>query len=167
MIEVAPTSSALTALTSAVKIAKSIIVSRDTAMVKEKTSELMSKILEAQQFAYESQSNQSRLSEEINLLKKEILAIKNWGEEKEKYFLQKINGVFVYSLKDEFINASTVFHQICVNCFENQKNLSFNVNTGILLTNHCQRAIFLFAITARLDSQLLQALKKMLTTLLH
>lgn len=94
---------------------------KDTSAIQAATSELMSKVLETQQIAYEEQMIKQNLINNICTLKEKILNFENWEVEKTKYFLDSIGGAFVYSLRDEPINEGVEFHQICTNCYEEQR----------------------------------------------
>jgi len=151
MIEAATIFTALKAIG---EIAKSFVGIRDAAMIGAKTSELMSKILEVQTFAFEEQLVKKSLSEQIGALEKEILNFKNWEAEKTKYYLRSIGlGAVVYALKDEPMNEGEPFHQICAHCYEKQCKsiLQFeSVNNAIdcrphvyynLVCNNCKSKI--------------------------
>lgn len=109
----------ITAFNGIVEIAKSLKGIRDSAIFDSKVSELMGKILEVNNIAFQEQISKQALSEKVGTLEKEILDFKNWEAEKIKYYLHNIGiGTFVYALKDESMNEGETFHQICATCYE-------------------------------------------------
>lgn len=76
--------------------------------------ELQEKILAAQEA-------QSALVQQVRDLEKEVVSLKEWDAEKQKYELTEVSsGAFAYMLKPEACGSEPP-HWLCTTCYENHK----------------------------------------------
>ena len=98
------------------------------AEVAQKTIELNQIIASVQNDLFDAQSTYSAAISRIDELEKELMQIKNWAAEKQRYQLHELApGSFVYRLKEEMTHGEPV-HDICTQCYENgiKSILQFN-----------------------------------------
>lgn len=82
---------------------------------------LQSLILEAQQGLFAAQQAEAANAEKVALLEKEIMRLKDWSAEKERYELKKYNpGSFAYTPKRGMENGQPS-HRLCSHCYEQGK----------------------------------------------
>ena len=82
-------------------------------------SEVSAKLMAANTVASIAQEKQAALSTEINILEQEIMRLKNWEAERNKYKRREISrGVFAY-VESEFVGNMESAHKFCCTCFEN------------------------------------------------
>jgi hypothetical protein len=91
--------------------------------------ELQSLILEAQQGLFSAQEAQSASAHRIAQLEQEIMQLKDWSAEAQRYQLVNIHlGAVAYMPKPGMENGEPA-HWLCANCF-NQRRKSFLVFKG-------------------------------------
>ncbi len=116
---------AIMSLTSSLKaagdIANSMLKLRDAAAFQQKAIELNGEILNAQNSALAANAAQAALIEEKRALEKQIVEMKDWARQKERYGLKEIvRGVFAYELKAG-VEPPEPTHYVCTNCYEQGK----------------------------------------------
>ena len=81
-------------------------------------SEVNTKLMQANAVALSSQEKQSSLAAKIKELEQEVMSLKNWESEKQKYELKEIaRGVFARTDKN-FVGTLQSAHKFCATCFE-------------------------------------------------
>lgn len=84
-------------------------------------SEVYAKLITAQSVAMASQEKQSTLTQRITELEKEIMQLKDWNREAERYQLTELtSGVFAYMVKSGMENGEPS-HYLCANCFSQRE----------------------------------------------
>jgi translation initiation factor 2B subunit (eIF-2B alpha/beta/delta family) len=84
-------------------------------------SEVNAKLMEAQSAALLVQKNQFSLTNRISDLEKEIMDLKNWEREAQRYELSEIaSGVFAYKLKPG-MQPPEPTHMLCANCYSKRQ----------------------------------------------
>ena len=117
MIEYLP--QALSSLSTALNIGKSLAKNRDSAKFQETFMQFNSAIIDAQSKIISSQNEQSALATQIDKLEKECMRLKNWEAEMERYARKEIApGVFAY-IEKSFVGQLQNAHKYCCNCFDN------------------------------------------------
>jgi hypothetical protein len=115
---------ALTSLKAAGDIAKAMMDLRDASAFQGKAIELQRQILSAQESALAANAAQTTLVDRIRDLEQEIVHLKDWEGEKQRYHLQAIDrGAFAYLLKPGMEEGEPP-HWLCANCF-NRRQKSF------------------------------------------
>lgn len=121
MVDIAAISGAMTALNSAMDIAKSIKSAADAAKINSLVIDLQSTIMQAQGEAMKAQQAQSTQVDQIRKLEEEVARLKAWDAEKEDYELKEVwRGAFAYMLKPD-MRGSKPPHWLCQHCYENGK----------------------------------------------
>jgi len=116
MLEYLP--QAITSLSAAGNIAKTLIGIRDENLLNSKVIELQRCIIEAQSQVLSGQSEQAASAKKIEALEAEITRLKDWSSEREKYVLTQIGfSAFAYVPKD-FTGKFWDAVKLCSNCFE-------------------------------------------------
>ena len=111
-------SQALSSLSTALTIGKSLIVTRDSAKPQEAIIQFNINIIDAQSKIMASQDEQTALTIKIGELEKECMRLKNWETERKKYSRKEISpGVFAY-MENNFIGNFQNAHKYCCNCFD-------------------------------------------------
>lgn len=143
MVDMAAIGALSSALRSATDIAKAFIGLRDEALIQAKVIELQSAILSAQQSAFETQTTQSALLNEIAVLKERLAEVEGWSTERQRYALtQPSHGLFVYRLKAEAKGTEPI-HDLCVRCFNDGKKAILQSQGNHLFTCHsCSSRFF-------------------------
>ncbi|HEZ3759431.1 TPA: hypothetical protein WID98_000474 [Neisseria meningitidis] len=111
------------------------------AEVAQKTIELNQIIAGIQTDLFEAQSSYTAAISRIDELEKELVAVKNWSTEKQRYQLYELApGSFVYRLKTEMANSEPI-HDICPQCYEQgvKSILQFNGYEGAFHKYPCSR----------------------------
>lgn len=99
-------------------IAKSLLDIKKATDVGAKVVELQSAILAAQSSALAANAAQFSMVEEIRALKEEVVRVKAWESQKERYVLHSPwSGSFVYAVKESMKGADSP-HWICTACYE-------------------------------------------------
>ena len=84
-------------------------------------SEVNSKLMEAQSAALLAQEKQSSFANRISELEKEIMDLKNWERDTQRYELSEIaSGIFAYKLKPG-MQPPEPTHMLCANCYSNHQ----------------------------------------------
>lgn len=113
--------SAIAGLKTASDIAKGILDLKITTEVGGKVAELQNVILTAQESAFAANAAQSEMAEEIRALKDEMVRIKAWEAQKNRYQMESPwAGAVVYALKDS-MKGTEPHHWICAQCYEDGK----------------------------------------------
>lgn len=146
MIEYLP--QALSSLSTALNIGKSLIEIRDSTKFQEAFIKFNNAIIDAQSKIISSQEHQSFLTTKIDELEKECMRLKNWESEREKYTRKEIAvGVFAY-IENNFIGDLQSAHKYCCNCFDNYKKSTLQQfetkgqRIGLSCHNKCPDLIF-------------------------
>lgn len=109
---------AVSGLNTAGQIAKGFLQLHNLSEVQGKVIELQSVIMGAQGSALAAQSEQSALIERIRELEQELVRVKAWEAQKQRYkLLAPWRGAVVYGLK-ESMAAGEQAHWICTHCYE-------------------------------------------------
>ena len=81
-------------------------------------SELTNSLIAAQGLTLQFQAENATLITEKGTLEKEIVDLKAWGAEAQRYELQEVAaGVFVYAVKETERRAEPI-HWICSHCYQ-------------------------------------------------
>ena len=111
-------------LKAAFDITKGLNAANTQAGINEVKIALQEHILNAQQALAAANEQQSAVAERIRNLEQEIMRLKDWSAEKERYHLQDIyRGAMAYVPKPGMENGEPP-HWLCANCF-NQGRKSF------------------------------------------
>lgn len=140
---------AITSLSAATSIAKTIIGLRDENLLNAKLIELQQCIIDAQQKILSGQTEQSAAVKKMESLEAEIARLKDWTSERQNYDLKQIgHSVFVYIPRD-FTGRYHDAQKFCVNCFaKGIKSLLQNVvrptgrNVHLICQNGCAELTF-------------------------
>jgi hypothetical protein len=125
----------VSALKTALDIAKTLKTLDDAVRRNSAVMELQEKILNAQEA-------QAALVERESELKKRVAELEHWEGEKERYELKEIHvGVLAYVLKPAMANSEPP-HKICANCYQNARKSILQSNGGsaieILFCHGCK-----------------------------
>jgi hypothetical protein len=110
--------------------------------------EVNAKLLAVQSVALESQEKQATFTQRIGELEKEIVKLKDWNREAERYQLTEVaRGVFTYLLKPG-MEQSEPAHMLCTNCFtQKEKSVLQADSPGRKSTTHrCPRCKNILAV---------------------
>lgn len=134
----------LGSLKAAFDIAKGLNAVENAAALNEVKVTLQNHILEAQQGLFAAQQAEAATANRIAQLEAEIVRLKNWSGERERYELVSVGeGGFAYMLKPG-MRGSEPPHWLCTQCVEDgkksilQKQLS-KAKDGNLGTYECPR----------------------------
>jgi hypothetical protein len=117
MVGMTEIAGAISALKSAKDIAEAMISLRDTEAFQAKRIELQSKILEAQGSMLAAQDERSTLIQRIRDLEQDIIRLRAWDAEKQRYELRRWGeGAFAYVLKPEEARGEPI-HALCAACY--------------------------------------------------
>lgn len=112
-----------THIKAAADIARALVTIRDTVLVQSKVVELQQVIISAQQAAIAANSEHSELVETIGDLKNQIVKLKDWEAEKQKYELKKYGPILLYAQK-EGMEYTEPPHNLCQKCYNSgQKSI--------------------------------------------
>ena len=122
---VAEIAAAITSSRAALDIAKAMVGLRDAEMMRAKSIELQSAILDSLSKAIEAREAHSMQLDTIRALETEIAGLKAWDAEKQRYELKKLyGGGMAYMLKPEARGGEPP-HWLCPNCFAAGKKAFF------------------------------------------
>ncbi len=100
-------------------------------------------IIELQEKILAAREQQSALAERVGDLEKEVVRLKAWDTEKERYQLTTIaDGKLAYTLK-EGVQPPEPEHKLCANCYDQgqksilQKESRMPARTQYLVCNRC------------------------------
>lgn len=83
-------------------------------------------VIELQEKILTAMEAQTTLSNRVSELEAEVIGMKNWEAEKERYELSEISpGIFAYAVKPSMQAAEPV-HCLCTNCFHLGKKSILN-----------------------------------------
>jgi len=140
MIEHLP--QALSSLSLALKIGKSLVDIRDSTKLQEAVIKFNSSIIDAQSEIMASQNVQSALSQRVSELEQECMRLKNWEAERNSYTRREISpGVFAY-VENTCMGELESAHKYCCNCFDNYHKSTlqqFNIEIGRKIGLSCHR----------------------------
>lgn len=101
-----------------------------------KLRDLGSQVLAAQQSAFAAYESKAALLERVNALEAELVRLKDWEAEKQRYKPDRIEpGTLVYVLKQEFMKAGEPAAMLCQPCYDNGQRGIFNVGVGLQMGN--------------------------------
>lgn len=101
--------------------------------------EVSSKLLAVQSVALEAQEKQATFAERIRELEKEIVELKNWDREKERYQLTQISGgLLAYSLKPGMEDGEPP-HNLCANCYHKGEKSILQYESALSKMYRCPR----------------------------
>ena len=116
MVDVSAIAGAISALKGATDVTQAMIGLRDAQAMQTKIIELNSKILEAQSRTFAANDERAALIEHISKLEEEVVRLKAWDAEKQRYQLTEVGpGVVAFQLK-EGMQLGEPPHLICANC---------------------------------------------------
>ncbi|MFI5020606.1 MAG: hypothetical protein ACHQRJ_02990 [Alphaproteobacteria bacterium] len=102
-------------------IAQAMIGLRDAQAFQAKLIEFNSALIDAQTKVFSVNEERTTLIERVRALEQELVSIKAWEAEKQRYQLEELPpGVFVYALKPEMA-AGEPSHRICQTCYQRGK----------------------------------------------
>jgi Zn finger protein HypA/HybF involved in hydrogenase expression len=108
----------LSSLKAASDIVKGLNAANTQTLVNEVKISLQNHILEAQQSLATAQTAQATLIERISTLEQEIVSLKDWEREKQRYELKALySGSLAYAVK-ESMRGSEPLHFICASCYQ-------------------------------------------------
>lgn len=114
-------SAGLGGLKTAFDIVQGLNASAKTAAINDIKIALGQHILEAQAALTLAGEAQATAVETIRNLEQEIVYLKDWSAEKQRYELKKFYpGTLAYVLKAEMANGEPI-HSLCANCYEQDK----------------------------------------------
>lgn len=102
-------------------------------------SEVNADLISAQAAAIASQKNELTLTQRVRELEQEVMALKNWEREAERYLLTEIaGGTYAYRLKPGMENGEPPY-SLCTHCFGNPKKepLQAGPRVGNMNTLRC------------------------------
>ena len=96
------------------------------AQVQAKSIELGQIIVAAQSATFSAHAAQSAMVEEVRTLKEEVVRVKAWESQKQRYKLSSPStGSLVYALKESISNGEPP-HWICTKCYEDGRKSILN-----------------------------------------
>jgi Zn finger protein HypA/HybF involved in hydrogenase expression len=108
----------LSSLKAASDIVKGLNAVNTITLINEVKISLQSHILDAQQALLAAQEAQSALTKHIDKLEQEIVQLKGWEREKQRYELKELHaGSLAYALKISMCDGEPP-HFICTNCYQ-------------------------------------------------
>jgi hypothetical protein len=91
-------------------------------------SEVNTKLMSATGVALASQEKQAALSDRVRNLEKEIMELKNWNSEAERYQLSEIGtSIYAFTLKPG-MEKSEPQHKLCTACFGKRQKGYLNLS---------------------------------------
>jgi rubrerythrin len=126
MADMAMIQSAIGSIKIASEIAVGLVNLRTMSEVQSKAIELNQKLIEAQHSIFAANAAQSALVEEVRGLKEELVRVKAWESEKQRYKLATPwTGALMYALK-ESMNSGEPPHWICTKCYQDGRKSILN-----------------------------------------
>lgn len=128
MVDLSTISAALSSLDIASKFSKHSIEKIKDGAVRVKVEELLNAVIPLQTHIITLQTmNSASITEKENLEKK-LKEIEDWNKEASRYELKELaSGVYVFGIKIT-AKSSEPPHYLCTKCYQERKNLSFNVS---------------------------------------
>lgn len=133
-------------LQSAKDIASGLISLKTAAEVSAKAVELNGIVADVQGKLFEAQAEQSTLLRQVDLLEKEVVKLKDWQHERQRYELHKLPaGGLAYRVKPA-MQGSEPEHYLCANCYQDGvksilQPAGFDSSTKILKCQRCNSVI--------------------------
>ena len=125
-----PISTLLAAIPSLAKAGADIAASSDEAKRNAQLIEFQRVIIQLQSSIAAIQNQNASLLRDKDDLEKQIVGMKNWDAEKQRYALVTVfDGIVVYALKESVSQGETP-HHLCTNCFNNGKKSFLNTIDG-------------------------------------
>lgn len=122
-------SAGLGSLKAAKDIVQGLNAAKTEAAINGVKIELQGLILDAQQGLFAAQEAQSADARRIAQLEQEIVHLKDWSAEQQRYELKNVwRGAMAYMLKPDVRDGEPA-HWLCANCF-NQRRKSFMLFKG-------------------------------------
>ena len=114
-------------------LVKSAVAARDAQAFKERLAPLQQAVIDAQGSMMDMQQEHSALIGRVRDLEAEIVQLKEWASERERYALTELEpGSFAYALKRE-ASAGEPAHMLCAHCYQRrEKVLLQGINSSIL-----------------------------------
>ncbi len=137
MIEIlAAMASASGALKSASEITKTLLETKDSAVVRAKVIELNGQIITAQTSTLAAQTSQFELLEKVRSLEKEVADLEAWDTEKRRYNLTAVGQIgFAYALKGSMSQGEPP-HWLCTGCYTQSKKSILQGASGLEQGTH-------------------------------
>lgn len=122
---------AITGLKTASDIAIGLGKLNTLAQVQEKSVELGQIIVAAQSATLSAYADQAAMIEEVRALKDEIMRVKAWEAQKQRYKLTSMweDGGVAYALRESMANGEPP-HLICTKCYEDGRKSILNPLSG-------------------------------------
>lgn len=131
MVGITEASAAFSGLKTAYEIAKGLYSLHTSTEVKQAIADLLDKLVDARNEAFDSMETRSALSKRVDDLEQEIVRLKAWDDEKQRYELKRYNpGSLAYTLKPALVGVEPL-HHLCANCYGQGKK-SILQSTGEL-----------------------------------
>jgi hypothetical protein len=135
---VAEITAAVTSIRAAYDLTKAMIAAHDNDLLAKQARELNALMLDVLDKSIAARQSYAEQMDEVQALKAEVAALKDWAREKEKYELKSVgSGAMVYMLKPE-ARGSEPPYWLCSNCFAQGKK-SFPQSTHQM---HLRRLIY-------------------------
>jgi hypothetical protein len=134
--------SAVSAISGAVKIIAGILKTARDVETKTAISDILDSLLDAQSKLLTAQSQYEALAEVKRQLEQKIMEYEKWDAEAARYELKEIaTGIFVYVLKPNHASGEPI-HWLCPNCFQKREK-SILGKPGVDWLNYkCHRCKF-------------------------
>ena len=113
--------SAFTATKDAITLAKGMASLSNDVQVNSALSDVLSRLIETQNFILQAQSDMNDASRRIFELEQQLKAYQDWDSQAARYELtEPYVGTFVYKLKSD-LSPSQPMHYICPACFHKRQ----------------------------------------------
>ena len=119
---------------------------KEFASYKSELSDLTNAVIAAQNMTLESQAKAAALIAEKSELEKEVVSLKAWEREAQRYELKEVaSGMFAHAIK-EALRGSEPFHQICSHCYQDNIKSIFQLQShgrreDMYLCHRCKQTI--------------------------
>ena len=121
MVGIAEISAGLGSLKTAKDIVQGINAAASQAAINEIRLNLQGHLLEAQQALFSAQEAHTALTQRISALEEEIVRLKDWSAERERYHLVDVyRGSLTYMPKPG-VEGGQPAHWLCANCFDQRR----------------------------------------------
>lgn len=123
-MDITTVNAGLTSFNTLRTLIQSLVGVRDENLIRDKIAQIKEELFVLYDRYTLLQAKHEALTTIERNLKEEIMSLKAWAIQKERYILTELRkppySVFAYTLKDSERNAEP-FHHICATCFENGK----------------------------------------------
>lgn len=121
MVGIAEISAGLSSLKALKDIVQGLDAARNVVITNDLKIAFQSHILDAQQALLSAQQEQSTVAATIGRLEQEIVRLKDWAAERDRYELVEADrGAFAYMLK-EGMRGTEPAHWLCTSCYDGGK----------------------------------------------